>query len=344
MTNKRRIGWKALLCGMLAASLLPVAVADDGGTQAGDQSAPLATAVHGKVDFVYRNRVLRTKEVSYYPNVYAYDRREYAMMPFDAAVPARFFVVDDQGDYALAPVLLDVLDTVRIALYGEDVGKAARAFGQYTEKTRSYDKEWGYSGIHEGIDYIAEEGHPIYAVVAGEVIRAGGDKDGTVAIYNELYNTTVLYLHVRNVDVKLGKKIAAGTQLGTEGDKGASDPFTHVEVRFGRHVSPSPYRNAILESDLPYDFFIRALSITPTDRDPVTAASVLQAEKDRLLAEEKARAEREAAEREAWLLANPTPIPTQVPELLEELDEDVPGDVGFAEETPAPTSAPAPAG
>ncbi len=303
--------------------------------------APVTT--RDTVSFVYGNRVLRRKKVTFYPDVYAYNHTEYGLQPFDGAVPERFFVVDGQGKYALAPIVMDVADAVRTRLYGGDVGRVALFYGQYTEKVRSSDKRWGYSGIHEGMDFISESGHPLYAILEGEVLRIGRNKDGAIAIYNEEYNTTILYLHTKNVQVKYGDRIAAGTLIAHEGKRGAGDYYTHIEVRFGRHTSPKPYRNVTLESDLPYDFFIRALGITPSDRDPVTAEAVLEAEQMRKAAEAEAEAARKAAEEEAArLLATPSPAPTPEIVVQDEPVDELPPGFGFESPnaTPLPTLPP----
>jgi len=323
----------ALCCWLALGAALP-ALSTDG-----------PAAITDYQGFVFANRVLRHKKVTFYPDVLAYNHGEYRLQPFDGAVPERFFVVDGQGKHALAPFVLDVTDAMRIALYGGDVGKTALFFGQYTERVRSADRKWGYSGIHEGIDFIAAKGQPIYAIVEGEVLRAGHGKDNTIAIYNEQYNTTVLYLHTVDVQVSRGDRIAAGTLLSYEGSRGSGDPYTHVEVRFGRRTSPHPYRNHVLQSDLPYDFFAHALGVTPSGREAVTAESLIEAEQMRLAAEAEAEAARLAQEEaEARLLATPTPAPTPEIRLLEEDEGDADPNFGFAETlgTPLPTLPPAP--
>lgn len=312
-----------LCCLMVLCATLPV-LGDD---------APTTTKDY--VSFVFA-RALREKKVTFYKDVYAYNHSEYVLQPFDAAVPDRFFVKDGTGRYALAPLVLDVVDAMRLKLYGGDIGKVALFYGQYTEKVRSSNKRWGYSGIHEGIDFIAARGQALYAILGGEVLRTGKDKDGTIAIYNEEFNATVLYLHTKDVEVKRGAKIEAGTLIGHEGNKGAGDSYTHIEVRFGRHTSPSPYRNAELESDLPYDFFYRALSVVDSGREPVTAAAVLEAEQMRLAAEAEAQKAREEAEAAANALANPTPTPAPEIVVQEEGKEEVPPNFGFADSTPTP--------
>jgi hypothetical protein len=320
----RRI--RACLCGLLCVVLvlsLFSAVYAEG-----------VVVTRGYVGFVLRPRVYHRRRVSYYADVYAYNHKAYDSVPFDAAVPERFFVVDGQGGYALAPVVLDVTDTMRKTLYGGDIGKVAMYYGQYAEKVWASNRKWGYSGIHEGIDFIAEKGQPLYALLAGEVTRAGGDKDGTVAVYNEQYNATILYLHVTGIKVKKGDLIVAGTQIGVEGRRGAGAYYTHVEVRFGRHTSPSPYQNLVLESDLPYDFLAKALNVTPSDREPVTAEAIYEAEQLRLAAAAEAEAARVAAEEEAWRLSQPSPAPTPEPVVREDVDTGIPDDFGFATEAP----------
>ncbi len=332
MTHRYRIYLSALLCACLALCAALPSLANE----AAPSANPSLTVTRDYVGFVYQNLILRQKKVSYYNDVYAYNHKEYLLQPFDAAVPERFFVMDGQGRYALDPIVLDVADAVRIALYGEDTGKVALFYGQYTEKVRSSNKKWGYSGIHEGLDFIAKEGQKIHAILGGEVLRAGYGKDGTIAIYNEEYNTTILYLHARDVVVERGDIVDPGTLIAHEDSKGSGDFYTHVEVRFGKRTSPSPYRNATLESDLPYDFFIKALGIVSSGREPITAQSVFEAEAARKAAEAEAEAARRAAEEEAYRLANPTPAPTPEIVLKDEVSDEIPSEFGFTGPTPTP--------
>ena len=305
------------LCALLLAACLPLYAAADGAPTLRTDYQP----------FVYQNRVLRQKKVMFYDDVYARNHNQYLHQPFDASVPARFFIVDGLGRPALAPYVLDITDAMRVALYGADVGYTALFYGQYTEKVRSADRKLGYSGIHEGIDFVSVAGQPIHAILGGEVLRRGRDKDGTISIYNQELDVTVLYLHTRDSKVERGQLIAAGTQIGVEGDRGSGAPYTHVEVRFGRHETPSPYRNTTLQSDLPYDIMARALQVEPTDRAPLTAEAVYLAEQER--AAEAARLEeermlQEAADRLAAQQAE------EAPEVL--TGDDAPADTDLTEE------------
>jgi len=303
---------------------------------------PMTTTEY--VTFVFKYGVRYTKKVTFYPDVYAYNHTEYGLQPFDGSVPERFFIVDGQGKHALAPIVLDVTDAMRLALYGGDIGKTALFYGQYTERVLSANqRHWGYSGIHEGIDFIAEPGQPIYSILEGDVLRAGYGKDRTIAIYNETYNATVLYLHTSDIRVKQGAHVTAGTLIAHEGRRGSADFYTHVETRFGRRTSPNPYRDVELKSDPPYDFFMHALGVTPSGREPVTVEALIEAELMRLAAEAEAQAAREAEE---LRLATPTPEPTQQIEILEQAPSDLPSEFGFANtpnpNTPLPTMPPDP--
>lgn len=316
--------------------------------------------------FIYKNDVRRDKKVAYYDNVYAVNHGEYLLQPFSADVPAEYFVDDGAGAYALSPIVLDVTDAMRARLYGADVGETALYYGQYCERVENRAGDWGFSGIHEGIDFRNAAGCDVYAILGGEVLKRGGDKDGTVAIYNADYDVTVLYLHVRDVPLKIGQVVQPGERIGCEGDKGSGSEYTHVEVRKGEQKWPNAYRNAQLESDDPYAVMIVALNLPESTREPITARAAAEAEAARIAAEEEAariaaeeeaarlaaeEAARIAAEEEAARLAAeeaaratptpspeptatpvPTPTPEPTPEVLDELPDDPADDgYGFAE-------------
>ena len=198
--------------------------------------------------------------------------------------------------------MLDITDAMRERLYGADVGETALYYGQYCEREKDRKGVWGYTGIHEGIDFVNVKGAPLYAILGGEVTR-GADKNGTVAIYNAEYDVTLLYLHCENSIVRRGDTVEAGDMIAKEGKTnisgGANTHYTHVELRKGRHTSSSPYRDTVLTSDCPYAVMQQALGVMESGRQPVTAAAVQQAQRMREEAEAKAKAEAEAAQKAA---------------------------------------------
>ena len=246
--------------------------------------------------FVSQYRNLRTRKVTYYDNVYAYNHGEYGLAPFDGKVPPEYFVVDSTGAYAVAPLVMDITDAMRVRLYGDDVGEVSLLYGQYCERISDGKGHEGFSGVHEGIDFTSEKGSALHAILGGVVTRAG-DSNGTVAIYNEDYDMTVLYLHCYDICVRRGDEVEPDTQIAVEGKKGISGYdtyYTHIEVREGRHTTSNPYRNVFLESDCPYPLMQDALGVEESGRQPATAAAVLEAQRMREEAEAAARAEAEA--------------------------------------------------
>lgn len=278
--------------------------------------------------FISQYNYIRGRTVRYYDDVYAYNHGDYYLTPFDSHVPEEYLTVDASGTYAVAPIVLDITDAMRAALYGGDVGEVSMLYGQYCERRGDGHGRTGFTGVHEGIDFTHEPEAALFAILGGEVTRAG-DSNGTVAVYNAEYDVTVLYLHCEEIEVRRGDMIEAGAYIAQEGKKGSDGTYTHVEMRTGRHTTSNPYRNTILESDCPYPVMQAALNVVPSGRQPVTAAAVREAQRMREEAEAAARAEAEAAAKQEQEAAEPEI------ELIDVLPSTGAG-YGFAESTPAP--------
>ena len=326
----------------LSLALLTAGASAEGADAAAAQTAavgqPAASTPELTTDYrLFTNiyRYSRYRKLTFYDNVYAYNHGDYYLTPFASDVPAEYIVVDENGSYAVAPIVLDITDAMRERLYGGDVGETAMFYGQYCERVRDKAGRMGYTGIHEGIDFVYRPGAQLYAILGGVVTRAG-DSNGTVAVYNEEYNCTVLYLHCKNIKVRRGDVIEAGAKIAVEGNKKAGSDYTHVELRLGRHTSSSPYRDTKLTSDCPYAIMQAALGVTDSGRQPATEAAMLRAQQMREEAEAAARA---AAEAEAAAKAAEEAEKNKEPdvELLDELPG-AQGGYGFGE----PTATPAP--
>ena len=259
--------------------------------------------------FVNQYRNTRGVTVEYYDNVFAVNHGVYGLTPFASTVPQEYFVCDETGAYALAPIVEDIADAMRVRLYGGDYGETALYYGQYCERIRDKVDRVGFSGIHEGIDFVFEAGAPLYAILGGEVTRAG-DSNGTVGIYSEEYGITLLYLHCENIEVRRGDVVEAGARIAEEGKKNSGSAYTHVEMRYGRHTSSSTYRDTTLTSDCPYETMQQALGVTQSDRKVITYAQVQRqlaqgrliavgAEQARVAVEAENERQRLAAEAEA---------------------------------------------
>jgi len=326
---------KKMLAVMLAVMSLLLAFA----AAAEEAPAPLLTENGFELTkeyrwFVNQYKTVRGRTVTYYDDVYAYNHGDYYLTPFDSTVPDEYFVKDENGTYAVAPIVLDITDAMRAALYGADEGETYLLFGQYCERISGRKGRVGFSGVHEGVDFCYFDGAKLHAILGGEVTKAG-DSNGTVGVYNEEYDVTLLYLHCEDIQVRRGDVIEAGAQIGVEGNKGSGSPYTHLEMRQGRHTSSNTYRDINVESTCPYPVMQEALGVVSSGRQPVTAAAVMQAQLMREEAEAKAKEEAEAleaAEQEAEL------------EELNIVDE-LPGTqegYGFGETTPAAEATPIP--
>ena len=274
--------------------------------------------------FISQYNHIRGRTVRYYDDVYAYNHGDYYLTPFDSKVAPEYLTIDESGVYAVAPIVLDITDAMRTALYGEDAGEVSMFYGQYCERRGDGRGRTGFTGVHEGIDFTNAPEAPLYAILGGEVTRAG-DSNGTVAVYNAEYDVTVLYLHCEEIAVRRGDMIEAGAYIAVEGNKGSGGTYTHVEMRYGRHTTTNKYRNTILESDCPYPVMQEALGVMESGRQPVTAAAVMEAQRMREEAEAAAKAEAEAA-------AKAEEPEIELIDVLETAEEGY----GFAEETVVP--------
>jgi murein DD-endopeptidase MepM/ murein hydrolase activator NlpD len=93
----------------------------------------------------------------------------------------------------------------------------------------------GYTRAHEGVDYAAPVGTPVWAVGDGTVTEAGphGNCGRMVAIrHRSGYSTQ--YCHLSSVAVKVGERVAQKQVIGATGRTGlATGPHLHYAVRRG---------------------------------------------------------------------------------------------------------------
>jgi len=107
----------------------------------------------------------------------------------------------------------------------------------------------GYGGrggrLHRGLDILAPEGTPVLAAEAGVVVYAGNRLRGygNAAVLDHGGGATTLYGHLREIHVKSGDVVAAGTVIGAVGRTGnATTSHLHFELRMdGKYVDPSKY-------------------------------------------------------------------------------------------------------
>ena len=96
--------------------------------------------------------------------------------------------------------------------------------------------------MHEGLDFTAPTGTPIYATADGIVTTAGntGDGYGNHVIINHGFGYETLYGHMVRVKAKQGQHVKRGEIIGYVGSTGkSSGPHCHYEVhKNGQKIDP----------------------------------------------------------------------------------------------------------
>lgn len=96
--------------------------------------------------------------------------------------------------------------------------------------------------LHNGLDFAAPQGTPIYATANGTIRVAAntGTGYGNHVIINHGYGYETLYGHMFRIKVKGGQRVKRGEIIGWVGSTGKSTgPHCHYEVhKNGRHLDP----------------------------------------------------------------------------------------------------------
>ena len=100
---------------------------------------------------------------------------------------------------------------------------------------------------HYGIDFHAPEGTPVKAMMDGEVTLVENDMyfTGGTIIFDHGHGISTLYMHMKDINVKIGQKVKQGQIVGTLGQSGrATGP--HLDIRlnwFGVKLDPATILN-----------------------------------------------------------------------------------------------------
>ena len=100
---------------------------------------------------------------------------------------------------------------------------------------------------HEGVDFIAKAGVPIYAATDGTITKMNSSNRGGTQLYlTRSDGTYFFHAHISSYapGLKVGDKVTAGTviaYIGQTGDAKASVPHLHFEVHPGGGPPVNPY-------------------------------------------------------------------------------------------------------
>lgn len=135
-------------------------------------------------------------------------------------------LLDEHIRKSLLPTTQPVIDSAR-----------SSGFGWRT------DPFTGQSALHEGLDFAAEPGTPIYAAAAGIVISVERHPQyGNVVDVSHGDDLVTRYAHASLVLVKEGELVKRGQHIAAVGNTGrSSGPHLHFEVRI-KNVPQNPAR------------------------------------------------------------------------------------------------------
>lgn len=103
------------------------------------------------------------------------------------------------------------------------------------------DPVYGTTKFHEGMDFSAPIGTPVYATGNGTVVEAGWQSGyGNTVEIDHGYNYLTRVAHLSKINVRKGQKVERGETIGLVGNTGKSTgPHLHYEVRL-RGVPQNP--------------------------------------------------------------------------------------------------------
>lgn len=118
----------------------------------------------------------------------------------------------------------------------ENLKRMASGFGYRTDPFTKARK------MHEGMDFTAKMGSPIYATGDGMVSRADNTASGfgNHVVIRHGYGYETLYAHLSKYNCRAGQRVKRGDIIGYVGSTGRSEgPHLHYEVhKEGRVVNP----------------------------------------------------------------------------------------------------------
>jgi murein DD-endopeptidase MepM/ murein hydrolase activator NlpD len=90
------------------------------------------------------------------------------------------------------------------------------------------------TGRHEGVDFAAPIGTPVFAAGDGKVIGTGvwGSAYGSKSVVIQHGKLFVMYAHMSKLEVKKGQSVTAGQKIGEVGKEGnVTGPHLHLEAQ-----------------------------------------------------------------------------------------------------------------
>ncbi len=137
---------------------------------------------------------------------------------------------------------MDRMNLYRIALQKTPFALPVKSAFRYTS---GFGPRWGR--MHNGTDFAAGPGTPIYSTADGVVVHAGWQSGyGRLIKIQHEFGIETRYAHLSKIRVNVGQRVSRGDRIGDMGSSGRSTgTHLHYEVRIGgTPVNPMTYIKA----------------------------------------------------------------------------------------------------
>ena len=141
--------------------------------------------------------------------------------------------------------LLEAIPAIQ-PIQNKDLTRVASGYGMRMHPILKYRK------MHNGMDFTASTGTPIYATGDGVVIKASRATGfGNVVYVDHGFGYETRYAHMSKFNTKKGRKVKRGDIIGYVGNTGlSSGPHLHYEVhKNGRVINPVNFYHGDLSAE-----------------------------------------------------------------------------------------------
>ncbi len=148
-------------------------------------------------------------------------------------------------DALRANAILNSMDRINLYRIAAERAPFAEPVRDRYRFTSGFGQRWGR--MHEGADFAAPIGTPVYATADGVVTDAGWASGyGRLIKIRHEFGIETRYAHLNAIKVSVGQKVSRGERIGDMGNSGRSTgPHLHYEVRVGGNsVNPMIYIRA----------------------------------------------------------------------------------------------------
>ena len=151
--------------------------------------------------------------------------------------------------------LLEAIPAIQ-PIQNKDLKRVASGYGMRMHPILKYRR------MHNGMDFTAKKGTPIYATANGKVIKAKrSGAFGNVIYIDHGYGYKTIYAHLSKFNTRKGKWVNRGEIIGYVGNTGrSSGPHLHYEVhKNSRPVNPVNFYHGGLTPE-EYDIMLEKAS------------------------------------------------------------------------------------